>query len=171
MLLSGRFEGIARTLQADKYRLDILRAGELLASTRFSVTPKQAPPEETAAPQITPGLIPTSESEIPTTPEVVPVTRNYSGSIELPGDDGLAVRSMTLNLVFRGLEISGSGTIQGFGEMTISGKELVRGYEISLRGSDLQLRLTSGKSSANLKGSFLVAGKPVRGAWQVRLVQ
>lgn len=176
LTLVGRFEGIARTLQADSYRLDILKSGELLASTRFVVTPRVAPnpTEEPFATAVrTPIALPTTavlEPEPTEIPVVPALSRNYSGNIELAAEDGLSIRSLSLNLVFQGLEISGSGRIEGFGDFVASGKELVRGYEITLRGSDLQVRLTSGKGSSMLKGSYLVAGKSIRGAWQVKLV-
>ena len=175
LTLIGRFEGIARTLQQDKYRLDILRSGELLATTRFSVLPKSAPltVDEPSVPlERTPAPVATL-----VTPELEPtetavgqaVTRSYGGSIELAAEDGASVRALNLSLIFQGLEISGTGRIEGFGEVVVSGKELVRGYEITLRGNDIQLRLTSGKGTTMLKGSYLVAGKPIRGAWQVKL--
>ena len=145
-----------------------------MASTRFVVTPKVAatPTDEPAAPpETTPRSLPTSDVLEPTVaPEVAAVSKSYSGNIELAGEDGLSMRSLSMNLVFQGLEISGSGSIQGFGDVMVSGKEMVRGYEITLRGSDIQLRLTSGKGASMLKGSYLVAGKPIRGSWQAKLV-
>lgn len=174
--LVGKFEGIARTLQADKYRLDVLLSGELLASTRFIVTPRVTPnPTNEPVTSIESLKVegpekvvleaePTNSAEIPS------VARKFAGNIELAADDGLTIRSLNLNLTFQGLEISGSAQIEGFGEFVASGQELVRGYEITLRGTDIQLRLTSGKGSSMLKGSYLVAGKPIRGTWQARSV-
>ncbi len=162
--LQGRFEGIAKALQADNYRLDILRSGEVLATSRFVVEAPEMPivPSQTVAP-IPSETVP-AENTGPT------VSRSYSGTIELTADDGRENRGLRLNLVFQGLDISGVGSIEGFGDVMVSGKELVRGYDITLRNAEIQIRLTSGKGAGALRGSFIVAGKPIRGSWQVKAI-
>ena len=51
---------------------------------------------------------------------------------------------------------------------TVERNELVRGYEVTLHGETIALRLTSGKGDASLRGPFVVAGKPIRGSWEVK---
>jgi serine/threonine protein kinase len=173
LVLSGKFEGIARTLQADSYRLDVVKSGEMLASSRFAVTRSETSPTvaPTTLPVETPEALPTSTTEQPLG-EVSPpeaVTRNYSGTIDLNTGDNTSAKGITLNLLFQGLNISGTAKIEGVGELVVTGQEMVRGYEMSLRNGEIQMRLTSGKGSGGMKGSYVIAGRSVRGAWQARL--
>ncbi len=166
--LEGRFEGPARALAAGNYRLDVSRAGELLASRRFSVEDSTEAPAQVPTPRAT---LAGAEEETPVPPPTeaaIPVTKGYSGTIELSGEDGRTSRTLSLNLTFTGPEISGTASIDGFGELIATGKELVRGYEVTLRGEKISLRLTSGKGDAALRGSYIAAGQPLRGTWQVK---
>jgi serine/threonine protein kinase len=164
--IDGRFEGPTRMLIGGSYRIDIIRSGEVLALRRFSVEESQPViTQKTPAPVVE--QVAESLQEEPLATQEAAVTRSYRGTIELSGADGQSRRGISLELSFKGLEISGVATIEGFGTLSVTGKELMRGYELLLRGQTIQLRLTSGKGSGALRGSFLVAGEPIRGAWQV----
>jgi len=102
-------------------------------------------------------------------PAVEEVRRSYSGSLRMLGAGG-GERSLTLRLVFRGSDISGDATVEGFSPLVLAGKVLSHGgWEIFMQNAETKFRLTSvKKSDALFKGSYEMPNERLRGPWEVR---
>ncbi len=109
----------------------------------------------------------------PPPPESIPVaTERYTGSLIVGGEGNATTRrSLVLSLTFTGTEISGSGQVEGVGEMRVKGRVLPRGMDMELSSETSSLHLSSGMRGRSLRGRYSLPLEQKTGAWEATLSQ
>lgn len=143
---------------------------DLVTTPRSPVDGSSLPPARRSAEQL---LARSETHEIgsqltaPATPVGQPSARSeiYSGkfSREVAGG-ALEEQALELTLSFTPTEITGTATIEGFGQFAVDGKIYPRGLEMNLRGPT-SIRLTGSMRDSTLRGRYNVPSEQRSGRW------
>ncbi|MCB0360528.1 MAG: hypothetical protein KDD44_12855, partial [Bdellovibrionales bacterium] len=114
------------------------------------------------------GYVPRADSESVQTQVVAPTpVRVFRGWFELEGANGAPDRRrLRLQLRFDNGEISGSASIEGYGDFVAGGKEYARGFELTLRNESVAVRLTGAERDGALRGRYSIPQERKRGTWE-----
>ncbi len=196
--LGGSFgEKAAAKLKGGSYRIDLLRAGRMVASKEITIrvpqvvesqpqpssqSPSQppSPSQSQSTPLVETGLPPAmgsvTESISPAPPveppTEQPVAESYSGVIRFtePAGEELAV-SISIQQSSDGA-VSGSATITGIGDFSVEGKILPRGIELYFRNTESAARLAGTIRKGDvIRGRFSMPNEKKSGTLEAKFIK
>lgn len=110
---------------------------------------------------------PRAESVREETAAALGSSEHYVGTLRAVGDH--LERAFKLHLIFSGNSVSGSSSVDGIGELKVSGELYPRGFELWLRNTQVGISLSGTKRNGVLRGRYFISKNGGQGAFEAKL--